>query len=106
MKALGRSLTPAPETERKTGMRRLLRPRYLSQEPYLSTMNLRRIDKTALSIRPLHEQGNDREYWASKTPLERLEALEYMRQVMYGYAPLTDRVQRVYTIAKLKESFE
>jgi hypothetical protein len=63
-------------------------------------MNLKRIDKAAVSIKPLQEQGNDRQYWASKTPLERLEALEYMRQVMYGYDPLTDRVQRVYTVTE------
>ena len=59
-----------------------------------------RMDKTVLEVRPLSDQGDDRAYWASKTPLERLEALEFMRQVMYGYNPSTTRLQRVLTIAQ------
>ena len=63
-------------------------------------MNTLRMDKTVFSIGTLNEQGDDREYWASKTPAERLQALEFMRQVMYGYDPATTRLQRVFTIAK------
>ena len=59
-----------------------------------------RMDKTAFSIGSLEEQGDDRKYWASKTPAERLEALEIMRQIMYGYDPTTTRLQRVFTIAE------
>ena len=59
-----------------------------------------RMDRTAFSIGSLEEQGDDREYWASKTPAERLEALEIMRQIMYGYDPTTTRLQRVFTIAE------
>lgn len=59
-----------------------------------------RMDKTVFSIGTLEEQGNDQEYWASKTPAERLEALEIMRQIMYGYDPTTTRLQRVFTISK------
>lgn len=58
-----------------------------------------RMDKTVFSIGTLEEQGDDREYWASKTPAERLQALEFMRQVMYGYDPDTTRLQRIFTIA-------
>jgi hypothetical protein len=59
-----------------------------------------RMDKTVLEIRPLDAQGDDRAYWASKTPLERLQAIEFMRQVMYGYNPSTARLQRVLTVAQ------
>jgi hypothetical protein len=59
-----------------------------------------RMDKTVLKVGTLNEQGDDREYWASKTPLERLEAVEFMRQVMYGYNPSTTRLQRVLTVAQ------
>jgi hypothetical protein len=31
--------------------------------------------------------AQDRTGWHDKTPLERLAALEFMRQVMYGYDP-------------------
>jgi len=66
----------------------------------MSLINKLRMDKTVFSIGTLEEQGDDREYWASKTPEERLQALEFMRQVMYGYDPDTPRLQRVFTIAK------
>ena len=62
-----------------------------------------RMDRTAFSIGSLEEQGDDREYWASKTPAERLEALEIMRQIMYGYDPTTTRLQRVFTIAERRQ---
>ena len=59
-----------------------------------------RMDKTVVSIGTLEEQGDDQEYWVSKTPSERLEALEIMRQIMYGYDPATARLQMVFTISK------
>jgi len=66
----------------------------------MSLINTLRMDKTVFSIGTLEEQGDDREYWALRTPAERLQALEYMRQVMYGYDPDTTRLQRVFTIAQ------
>lgn len=66
----------------------------------MSLVDTMRMDKTVFSIGTLSEQGDDQEYWASKTPAERLQALEFMRQVMYGYDPTTTRLQRVLTIAE------
>ena len=63
-------------------------------------INSLRMDKTVFSIGTLSEQGDGREYWATKTPAERLQALEFMRQVMYGYDPDTTRLQRVLTIGR------
>jgi hypothetical protein len=40
------------------------------------------------------------EYWFSLSPLERLEAIELMRQIIYGYDPSSDRLQRVFTVVK------
>jgi hypothetical protein len=45
-----------------------------------------------------------RAYWHSKTPRERMAALELMRQKAYGYDPATARVQRVLEIIHLKKS--
>ncbi len=59
-----------------------------------------RMDRTVLEVKPLEEQGNDLDYWANKAPLERLEAVEFMRQVMYGYDPSTSRLQRVLAVAQ------
>ena len=38
-----------------------------------------RMDRTAFSSRALDEEPDDRAYWLSKTPQERLAALELMR---------------------------
>ena len=64
---------------------------------------LLKVDRTALSVTSLHE-SDEKEYWLSKTPEERLQALELMRQIVYGYDPTTARLQRVFEIAELKTS--
>ena len=39
-----------------------------------------------------------------KTPYERLESVELMRQINYGYDPTTTRLQRVLEVAQLTSS--
>jgi hypothetical protein len=46
--------------------------------------------------------SHDRAYWHSRTPQERLAALELMRQKVYGYDPATARFEKVIKIVKLK----
>jgi hypothetical protein len=45
----------------------------------------------------------DRAYWHSRTPQERIWALELMRQKAYGYDPETEKLQRVLEIGQLKK---
>ncbi len=59
------------------------------------------MDKTSFSVRTLNDLDDDKEYWSSKTPAERLDALEFMRQVMYEYDPVTDRLQRTIEVVQL-----
>ncbi len=59
-----------------------------------------RIDKSKLSVTSLFDKSDDKEYWLSKTPQERLAALELMRQINYGYDPTTARLERVLEIAE------
>lgn len=61
-----------------------------------------RMDRSAFSVRSLSDEPDDKAYWKSKTPLERLEALELMRQIIYGYDPATTRLQRVFEVAELE----
>ena len=61
-----------------------------------------RLDRSAFSVGSLFDQPDEKAYWRSKTPLERLEALELMRQIIYGYNPATTRLQRVLEVAQLK----
>jgi len=53
-----------------------------------------RIDRTAFSVVRLGDESTDREYWWERTHIQRLEALEFMRQVAFGYDPATARLQK------------
>ena len=60
-----------------------------------------RVDRSAFAIASFAvAEAGDIAYWRSKTPIERLEALELMRQVIYGYDPATARLQRFFEIAE------
>lgn len=62
------------------------------------------LDKNTFTITSLTEKTDEKEYWLSKTPLERLVALEQMRQILYGYDPNTTRLQRILTIIERPSS--
>jgi len=60
-----------------------------------------KVDRTALSVGALHDESDEKAFWLSKTPGERLAALELMRQIIYGYEYATaPRLQRVFTVAE------
>lgn len=67
----------------------------------MNAVDAARLDRTAFQIGSL-DDDDEREYWQSKTPEERLEALELMRQIIYGYDPATARLQRVLEVAELE----
>jgi hypothetical protein len=60
-----------------------------------------KLDRSVLEAGHLTSKPNDRQYWLSKTPDERFEALEILRQIAYGYDPATERLQRVFEVVKL-----
>ncbi|RKY24375.1 MAG: hypothetical protein DRP83_07810 [Planctomycetota bacterium] len=60
------------------------------------------LDKNAFSIGSLHGESDEKSFWKSQSPAQRLEALELMRQINYGYASTTARLQRFFEITKLK----
>ncbi|HOC31861.1 MAG: hypothetical protein GYA63_01750 [Armatimonadetes bacterium] len=61
-----------------------------------------RIDRTAFSVVSLRDADDEVAYWRLKTPVERLQALETIRQILYGYDPITARLQRVFEVAELE----
>jgi len=63
-------------------------------------MDKYKLDKTAFTIGDLKNEGDDKNYWLSKTPQERLLAVEIMREILYGYDPSASRLQRVFEIAE------
>jgi hypothetical protein len=60
-----------------------------------------RVDRSEFRIDELSAEPDDRAYWRSKTPEERLAAMEVMRQIIYGYDPATARLQRVLEVVEL-----
>jgi hypothetical protein len=61
--------------------------------------------KNYLEVERMIEEAKagDHTYWHSRTPQERLWALELMRQKAYGYDPATARFQKVLEVARLKK---
>ncbi len=56
------------------------------------------IDRSSFSVTTEHEKAIV--YWRDKTPEERWQGVEALRQMMYGYDPIADRVQRILEIVK------
>ena len=65
-----------------------------------------KVDKKTFSVVSSFEEADkdDKTYSHSKTPQERLQALELMRQINYGYNPITERLHRVLEVAELTPS--
>ncbi|RIK66450.1 MAG: hypothetical protein DCC65_09925 [Planctomycetota bacterium] len=73
-----------------------------SQTPSQNLIDVARVDRSIMVHGTLDDEGDERAYWHSRTPEERLEALELMRQILYGYDPATERLQRVLEIVELE----
>lgn len=63
-------------------------------------------DKEKFSVLSSFEEADedDKAYWHSKSPQERMAALELMRQINYSYDPTTERLQRVLEVAEFTPS--
>jgi len=67
----------------------------------MAITSLPKLDKTAFSVSTLDKNEEDEKaYWLSKTPFERLDAVETMRQIVYGYDPTATRLQRLFEITQ------
>ena len=50
------------------------------------------------------KNADDSNYWRGRSPTERVEAIEFMRKVMFGSDRVFERLQRVLTVVELKRS--
>lgn len=66
----------------------------------MTSIHETKMDKTVFTIATIDDESDEKAYWLSVTPADRLAALELLRQVIYGYDPLTARLQRVLTITE------
>ncbi len=63
-----------------------------------------RMDKTAFSVGSIDDESDEKLYWSSKTPVERIYTVELMRQMLYGYDPLTAGLQRFFETAEITDN--
>ncbi len=60
-----------------------------------------KIDRSAVKVTAINET-DEKEFWLTRPPEERLAALELLRQIAYGYQPNSLRLQRVFEIIERK----
>jgi hypothetical protein len=59
------------------------------------------LNKKIVSVTSLDDIEEEKKYWISKSPLERIEAIEINRRMIYGQDRVTSRLQRFFEIAEL-----
>ena len=60
-----------------------------------------RVDRRAFSVTSFSDaEKEDLAYWRSRTPDERLAALELSRQITYGYDPTARGLSRFFEVAE------
>ena len=67
----------------------------------MDTVEAACVDRSAFEVADLGEDS-ETAYWLAKSPADRMEALEFMRQIIYGYDQVTCRLQRVLEVAELE----
>ena len=60
-----------------------------------------RLDKKVVKVTSLNDIEEERKYWFSKSPSERIEAIEINRRMIYGQDRVASRLQRFLEIAEL-----
>jgi hypothetical protein len=60
-------------------------------------------DRRTFAVTTLGEETNDLQYWLARTPQERLQHIERLRRINYGYR-VPGRLQRVLEIVELTSS--
>jgi len=65
---------------------------------------LLRVDRNIVTVGKLTDEGplEETRYWLTKTPSERLAALELLRMRLADYDNTTARLQRFYTVTERK----
>ncbi|MDZ7718490.1 MAG: hypothetical protein U5K72_06710 [Balneolaceae bacterium] len=56
-----------------------------------------KVDRKVLQVDSLKDESNDKTYWHSRTPQERLKHMERLRRINYG-DDAAGRLQRVFEV--------
>ena len=65
--------------------------------------NIPRLDKSTITITSLHDSEEEKQYWFSKGPQERIAAIELQRRMVYGKDRVASRLQRLLETAELMQ---
>jgi hypothetical protein len=66
-----------------------------------SLLDEAKVDRTAFAVTTIAEaEKADLAYWRSRTPDERLAALELSRQIAYGYDPTARGLSRLFEVVE------
>ena len=60
-----------------------------------------KIQRDVFEVVDLHD-SDDIGYWRDRSYIERIQAIEFLRKVMFGNDRVSARLQRVLTITELK----
>ena len=63
-----------------------------------------RLDKKVFTVTSLNDIAEEKKFWAAKKPIERIEAVEISRRLVYGDDKITSRLQRFFETAQLIQS--
>jgi hypothetical protein len=63
--------------------------------------NIPRLDKRVIKVTSLDDIEEERKYWFSKSPSERIEAIEINRRMIYGQDRVASRLQRLLEVTEL-----
>jgi hypothetical protein len=69
----------------------------------MDTTSEPQINKTAFQVSSLTEESDEKAYWLSRTPQERLRHIEYLRRINYG-SRTAGRLQRVLEVIQRSAS--
>ena len=59
------------------------------------------LNKKIVTVTSLDDIEEEKKYWISKSPLERIEAIEINRRMLYGQDRVTSRLQRFFETSEL-----
>jgi hypothetical protein len=59
------------------------------------------LNKKFVNVTSLDDIEEEKKYWFSKSPLERIEAIEINRRMIYGQDRVTSRLQRFFETSEL-----
>jgi hypothetical protein len=66
----------------------------------MDRLDFPKVRRDAFTVASAFEKSDEKSYWLSRTPHERLEAVELMRQIIYGYDSSAIRLQRVLEVTQ------